>query len=258
MKAVHLVICLLGQVSVVGLAAADARLQQQVEADHAAWRAAERDYRSRLQRGELSRAAASDYAAYLGFLRQRFVAGCHTLLAAGEALQSGSPCLGVAAAKPLAAESKAPPGRAERQAALDAELDAGMAEFDEMLLREQQRVRAASPPAQGTRAALPGSGGEDAREGGVEAASGAAAEGGGEARPGSSTAGPNQDRRAATKGPGAGGGSDTDIEAPPDVSDAGDDDVVARQLREAAEQERDPALKKKLWEEYRRYKQGIR
>jgi hypothetical protein len=32
--------------------------------------------------------------------------------------------------------------------------------------------------------------------------------------------------------------------------------VVARQLREAAEKETDPELKKKLWEEYRKYKQG--
>jgi hypothetical protein len=34
--------------------------------------------------------------------------------------------------------------------------------------------------------------------------------------------------------------------------------VVARQLRKAAEQETDPELKKKLWEEYRKYKQGTR
>jgi hypothetical protein len=33
-----------------------------------------------------------------------------------------------------------------------------------------------------------------------------------------------------------------------------DDDIVARQLREAAEKEPDPELKKKLWEEYWKYK----
>jgi hypothetical protein len=32
--------------------------------------------------------------------------------------------------------------------------------------------------------------------------------------------------------------------------------VVARQLREAAEKEPDPVLQKKLWEEYRKYKEG--
>jgi hypothetical protein len=43
---------------------------------------------------------------------------------------------------------------------------------------------------------------------------------------------------------------------PEDVADAKDDDVVARQLREAAMAEPDPVLREKLWEEYRRYKEG--
>ena len=34
------------------------------------------------------------------------------------------------------------------------------------------------------------------------------------------------------------------------------DDVVARQIREAAESETDPELKEKLWAEYRKYKAG--
>ena len=33
-----------------------------------------------------------------------------------------------------------------------------------------------------------------------------------------------------------------------------DDDVVARQLREAAMREPDPAIREKLWAEYRKYK----
>ena len=47
-----------------------------------------------------------------------------------------------------------------------------------------------------------------------------------------------------------------DPRVPPDVGDGRDDDVVARQLREAAEKEQDPELRRRLWEEYRRYKQG--
>ena len=43
----------------------------------------------------------------------------------------------------------------------------------------------------------------------------------------------------------------------PDTPDARDDDVVARQLREAAEKETDPKLKELLWEEYKRYKAGL-
>ena len=45
---------------------------------------------------------------------------------------------------------------------------------------------------------------------------------------------------------------------PPDIPDGDDDDVVARQLREAAEKETSPELKAKLWEEYRKYKEGMR
>lgn len=43
---------------------------------------------------------------------------------------------------------------------------------------------------------------------------------------------------------------------PADIPDAKDDDIIARQLREAAMAERDPELKEKLWEEYRKYKKG--
>ncbi len=44
---------------------------------------------------------------------------------------------------------------------------------------------------------------------------------------------------------------------PPDIGDGSDDDIVARQLREAAIAEQDPDLKEKLWDEYRKYKQGV-
>ena len=40
--------------------------------------------------------------------------------------------------------------------------------------------------------------------------------------------------------------------------DPRDDDIVARQLREAAEKESDPELKEKLWKEYEQYKKNVR
>jgi hypothetical protein len=51
-------------------------------------------------------------------------------------------------------------------------------------------------------------------------------------------------------------GSDDASRVPVDVGDGHDDDVVARQLREAAMAEEDPAIREKLWDEYRRYKRG--
>ena len=41
---------------------------------------------------------------------------------------------------------------------------------------------------------------------------------------------------------------------PQDIDDGSDDDIVARQIREAALKEKDPAFREKLWDEYRRYK----
>ena len=43
---------------------------------------------------------------------------------------------------------------------------------------------------------------------------------------------------------------------PGDIPLARDDDIVARQLREAATREADPQLREKLWEEYRKYTRG--
>ena len=45
--------------------------------------------------------------------------------------------------------------------------------------------------------------------------------------------------------------------APEGVGDGNDDDVVAKQLREAAMAEQDPIVREKLWDEYRKYK-GIK
>ena len=48
--------------------------------------------------------------------------------------------------------------------------------------------------------------------------------------------------------------SSSQADIPKDIPDAKDDDIVARQLRDAAMHEEDPVLKEKLWDEYRKYK----
>ena len=40
---------------------------------------------------------------------------------------------------------------------------------------------------------------------------------------------------------------------PEDIPDLVSEDIVAKQLREAALAEEDPALRERLWEEYRNY-----
>lgn len=48
-----------------------------------------------------------------------------------------------------------------------------------------------------------------------------------------------------------------DLEIPDDIPSPQGDDIVAKQLREAAMAEQDPELREKLWEEYKRYKAGL-
>ncbi|MEE8108470.1 MAG: hypothetical protein V3T36_04885, partial [Gammaproteobacteria bacterium] len=78
---------------------------------------------------------------------------------------------------------------------------------------------------------------------------------------GDATEGQGDSPQGKGKDTGAGGGrqSGADVLASPppeDIPDGSDDDVVARQLREAAQNERDPVLRDKLWDEYRAYKKA--
>jgi len=62
---------------------------------------------------------------------------------------------------------------------------------------------------------------------------------------------------SAGAGRGAGGWGSGGTGAPPSsYTPSPDDDIVARQLREAAEKETDPELKAKLWKEYEEYKKS--
>lgn len=140
----------------------------------------------------------------------------------------------------------------EQVAILDAQLERGTGEFDAMILEEQAAQRRAAreqaanrPPPGSTETQSSGSGGFPEGEGeGDMADGGVYSEGGG--MPGSPT-------------PGGGGASRIPQETakyppPTDIPSGNDDDVVARQLREAAMRESDPAVREKLWDEYRKYK----
>ena len=173
----------------------------------------------------------------------------------------------------------------EKIALLDAELGSSMSEFDEKLLREQRELaeksRAVST-GEAVAGAERGSGssgeagegegqqaggegqqaeGEGRQSGGV--ADGKSANGGTESGQQSGAEeqgeagaqGAEGDDRVASAGGASEGGRHTGhTSTPPDIPDGKDDDIVARQLREAAESEQDPELREKLWEEYRKYK----
>jgi len=184
-----------------------------------------------------------------------------------------------AASQAGSADPAVSPGEAltpdEQRDALDRQLASSLSSFDEMLLKEQKELAAkrAEQASSGGRGG--GSGGGSEGEGGGEGSKGTAGTAGGrrdqtqrggegseqsdDRSTGSSrSAGPSRrGGRPATTAPEGTPPEGTATAIPKDVGDGHDDDIVARQIREAATKERDPAIREKLWEEYRRYK-GLR
>jgi hypothetical protein len=243
----------------------------QLRLDHAAWRAADDDYRAQREFGGLSGAEAADYAAYVARLQRRVFEDCQAVLASGSSIPEDLPCPRSVPAVTQSADivTQAERTAEEQVASLDEMLMKGLGEYDERLLREQERIKAATPNDNS------GSGGDGGGMGGEGGGAGGAGDGDGSDNPdgeadgqnGSNSGGAagNSSETGTTGGQPEGGAVDSsevsgdtgsDSEQPDDVGDGSDDDVVARQLREAAEKETDPELKAKLWEEYRRYKRG--
>ena len=136
---------------------------------------------------------------------------------------------------------------AEQVAILDARLEKGTGEFDTMILEEQMEQRETAR--------------ERSKEGqidSVESGSGGSGTGEGTADAGEYGGGGGYSTGGGMGGVGGGSGGvpqDTAKYPPPkDIPSGNDDDVVARQLREAAMREPDPAVREKLWDEYRKYK----
>jgi hypothetical protein len=174
--------------------------------------------------------------------------------------------------------------------ALQQELDQSIAAFDDMLLTESEVARVqselkmkqlAQEAAQAARSLREGDGGggegSEASEAGME--SGTASTGSGDETGESSEAvgmegmqgdtgdasregshketGGGRYRKKGTPKSAPGQGPEASADATEQVAAPQDDDIVARQLREAAEKETDPVLKEKLWKEYHDYKKAL-
>ena len=159
----------------------------------------------------------------------------------------------------------------EERDVLDGRLQVALSEFDDMLLKQQQALeeKQREDPVPGRedegtmgrsgasgQSSAGSSGGAGQRSGrpGTEAG----ARGGG--RTADNTAGDSRDAGGLEDGGGSAGGVEgaaaPSDRVPRDVGDGRHDDVVARQLREAAIKEEDPELREKLWDEYREYKKS--
>jgi hypothetical protein len=170
----------------------------------------------------------------------------------------------------------------DRRAQIDRRFDETFAVFDERMRSEQEAVsreRAARAGSTSSTNDQEGQGGDDEEAAGGEGDGKGGSSGEGEGPgDGSGEGGEGGDGRVASTGTsggegeqaggsgqqtgggggvggGARGGSGPST-VPADIPDGKDDDIVARQLREAAMKETDPELRERLWEEYRQYKKS--
>lgn len=162
----------------------------------------------------------------------------------------------------------------DKRAEIDRRFDETFAVFDARMSKEQETIsqeragRAGSAGGNGAE----GAAGDDTEGGGAANSEGTGAQGkegagegagtdagasgpGGEGGGGDVAAGSGTQGGGGGVGGGAKGGGGP-REVPADIPDGRDDDIVARQLREAAMKETDPELRERLWEEYRKYKQS--
>ena len=245
--------------------------RENLEAARGALARAAAELTTLVDNGGLTEIEKEDFLTFIGRLKQVVEENCRNVLTIKAALQDDTPEQGCDdVGTPLPQVSF--PDEAtedERVAALEQQLKSSMSEFDELLLREMEELeRQRSTPSSDSASA--GGGNGSGRQSGTAGANGEATAAGseptqGNGQQGSSGGDQNDQQQTASSNTKAGqqqsvnnGGQSNEQtgavvkqDAPPADSD---DDIVARQLREAAENETDPEMREKLWAEYRRYK----
>ncbi|MBS0611744.1 MAG: hypothetical protein JSS24_01060, partial [Proteobacteria bacterium] len=159
----------------------------------------------------------------------------------------------------------------ERRTAADRKLDASLGDFDAQVRKEQARIAREREDRRTARNGGADGGGEGSGAGASDGREGRGArdrrgdgdmhsdadgrEGSGQRRNGDL----KSDQGGANGGGGSGGGAGKGpSNIPPGVGTGENDDLVAKQLREAAEKETDPELREKLWKEYQDYKNSVK
>lgn len=187
----------------------------------------------------ISRSESNELLIFASYLQGRNRDYCKQLsLLGGEAAKADLPCPAEQAELPVVTAKTTD----EELAELEESLTESLGAFDEMLLGEQERIAARQPRQ---------------RESGDDAGSADTAAG---SKPGQQATGSQQHGRSGTTrnsgGPGQAESRSGNVNRTKQEGMHADDDIVARQLREAAEKETNPELKEKLWNEYRKYKSG--
>ena len=218
-----------------------------------------------LEETTMSASEVSDYKDFVVYLNTRIVNYCMDLAEQGGTISfEGLPCPKMPA---IAGASETAPsddslfhttgsdfGEAKSQAEETAELEgaflSSLGDFDDSLLKEEEKVAARVPSQRESgSSSASGSSGRAGESGDTDSGESGASE-----EQGEGTAGTAQDSTSRSGSQGSGVEQSTYGAPGGKLPPPEDDDIVARQLREAAEKEPDPELKEKLWEEYWKYK----
>lgn len=222
-------------------------LLEHLAASDKALKKAQGDFQIQQQLDQLDSSEVIDFYNYLSQLRKQVGKDCSALKAVGYDISLQIPCDGQNTASQLSETEQAnEQTRDDKVSQQNGQLSKELGEFDEMMLQEQARVKAAAPPSSnGQAGGQSGSGqlgqSQNANQNSGQASAGTQPQGD------VSTAGAGAEKTVRTER----------LPEPTNTPNGSDDDLVARQLREAAEQEADPALRARLWDEYKKYKQGI-
>jgi hypothetical protein len=293
-------IILLSMGTVMGAAAtslvsSEHELRQSVIALDRARHRAVHDLAEKKQNAALEEKQQQDYKKFIIFLTVKIDEYCQQLRTeVGEAAVEDLPCPEGNQAFGAVQTSSIQTSE-EQVAELESLLVDSLEQFDDKLLKEEERLSARQPKDretgygygasqdQGSGGGTAGTGQTSGQGSGSSQSTGSEGTAGQDSQDsetdgtraaqetGGSATGTGEEGTATTgKGAGSGEGAGPPVEEggaeqsdgrssqPGKVElETGDDDVVARQLREAAEKETDPELKKKLWEEYRKYKEGV-
>ncbi len=271
--------------SAMSTIAPEDEMRQSVIALNRARHRAVHDLGQKDQSSTLEERERQDYEKFILYLTFRIGEYCQQLRSEhGEASIAGLNCpTGSQAA--LNGQAAQVPTSQEQVEELEKLLTESLGQFDDDLLKEEERITKRQPKDRETGYGYGGSGKDgfegggggtgDASEQGSDSSQTAgeesvAGQGAEKGRTGSAQTGTEAGGSVSGTGEGsvtgegagqeAGDGQTQGESSQPGTREleTGYDDIVARQLREAAEKETDPELKKKLWEEYYKYKKGTR
>ena len=224
------------------------------------WRREDATFRNSRRSGKLSKSEQEDYAEFVAGLQLKVLIGCEEArkLGAVNALL-GDDCAKIVpnqSIRLIAVSRTKVQTEEEKQKILESRLNALESEIDETLLKRQQEIRKKASNSSASRSSGSSGGGKSSQGGsrGADSKSGTRT-----ANKSSASSGIGVKTKGNQQKPNSGSINMSQPKKPKrkTITHSGsDDDVVVRQLREAAEKETDPVLKEKLWEEYSKYKRA--